>query len=193
MGGEGFSLFLRLGESKSSFDLEKAVCNHGFFMMAPNRWIPSSKTLERPVRLADSTRSVRVSILKPCISVHKDSLLVRVHDISPNDISKQDEVAILEQVRRMLRISHKDEQDVKQYHQKLLHIHLSEDHDNDKHGSGRLFRSPTLFEDLVKCLLLCNCKYIHLFNIYVHIVICLYICTKFPLFFFLILIYTESY
>lgn len=162
-GGEGFSLFLRLGESKSSFDLEKAVCNHGFFMMAPNRWIPKSKTLERPVRLADSTRSVKVSILKPCISVHKDTLLVRVHDISPNDISKQDEVAILEQVRRMLRISHKDEQDVKQYQQKLLHLHLSEDNDNDKPGSGRLFRSPTLFEDLVKCLLLCNCKYIYTF------------------------------
>lgn len=26
-------------------------------------------------------------------------------------------------------------------------------------GLGRVFRSPTLFEDMVKCILLCNCQY----------------------------------
>lgn len=25
-------------------------------------------------------------------------------------------------------------------------------------GFGRVFRSPTLFEDMVKCILLCNCQ-----------------------------------
>jgi len=25
-------------------------------------------------------------------------------------------------------------------------------------GFGRIFRSPTLFEDMVKCILLCNCQ-----------------------------------
>ncbi|GMJ08122.1 hypothetical protein HRI_004481400 [Hibiscus trionum] len=25
--------------------------------------------------------------------------------------------------------------------------------------SGRVFRSPTLFEDMVKCFLLCNCQF----------------------------------
>ena len=27
-------------------------------------------------------------------------------------------------------------------------------------GFGRIFRSPTLFEDMVKCILLCNCQYV---------------------------------
>ncbi|XP_062006083.1 uncharacterized protein LOC133723285 [Rosa rugosa] len=100
-----------------------------------------------------------VSILKPCVSIHKNSLIVRLHKVSPSDISKKDEVAILEQVRRMLRISHKDEENVKEYHTKLFQL---KDKDNDDHykvGSGRMFRSPSLFEDLVKCLLLCNCKW----------------------------------
>lgn len=26
-------------------------------------------------------------------------------------------------------------------------------------GFGRIFRSPTLFEDMVKCILLCNCQF----------------------------------
>lgn len=59
-------LELPLGKSsESSFDLEKAVCNHGFFMMAPNSWNPSSKTLQRPLRLADGTTSATVSISQP--------------------------------------------------------------------------------------------------------------------------------
>lgn len=86
----GFSLYLPLEESASSFNLEKAVCNHGFFMMAPNYWIPSTKTLRRPLRLADSTKCVTVSISHP---PNLTSLLVRVHDI--DKISSADEHAIL--------------------------------------------------------------------------------------------------
>ncbi|BBH02580.1 hypothetical protein Prudu_013196 [Prunus dulcis] len=131
---------------KSSFNLEKAVCNHGFFMMAPNRWIPSSKTLQRPLRLADSTTCVTVSILHP---PNRTSLLVRVHDIQ--NVSYTDERAILNQVARMLRISERDEMDVREYQK--VHPEAKEK------GFGRVFRSPTLFEDLVKCLLLCNCTF----------------------------------
>lgn len=41
-------MMIRIAEH---FNLEKAVCNHGFFMMAPNNWVPSTKTLTRPLRL----------------------------------------------------------------------------------------------------------------------------------------------
>ncbi|XP_008227745.1 PREDICTED: uncharacterized protein LOC103327233 [Prunus mume] len=141
----GFSMFLPLG-SNSSFNLEKAVCNHGFFMMAPNRWIPSSKTLQRPLRLADSTTCVTVSILHP---PNRTSLLVRVRDIQ--NISYTDQRAILNQVARMLRISERDEMDMGEYQK--VHPEAKEK------GFGRVFRSPSLFEDLVKCLLLCNCTW----------------------------------
>lgn len=160
-GREGFSLFQNLGECK--FDLEKAVCNHGFFMMAPNCWIPSSKTLQRPLRLADPSKSVKVSILKSCSSIYKNCLVLRIHNVSPNRISKTDEYVIKQQVCRMLRISQKDEENVKEYHKKMFQLkdnhNDNEDH-RDEASSGRIFRSPSLFEDLVKCILLCNNTYV---------------------------------
>lgn len=68
----------------ASFDLEKAVCSHGLFMMAPNRWDTLSKTLERPLRLSeninddDHEQSVLVQITQP--SDYPHSLLLRVLD-----------------------------------------------------------------------------------------------------------------
>lgn len=48
------------------FKLEKAVCNHGYFMMAPNQWLPSEKTLKRPLRLTNHHHtSVMASIHQP--------------------------------------------------------------------------------------------------------------------------------
>ncbi|XP_008385650.2 uncharacterized protein [Malus domestica] len=112
--------------------------------MAPNRWVPSSKTLERPLRLADSTTCVTVSIQHP---PNHTSLLIQVYDHIHN-LSFADKDAILQQVRRMLRISKKDERAIREYHE--VHPEAKEK------GCGRVFRSPTLFEDLVKCILLCN-------------------------------------
>ncbi|KAM4082677.1 hypothetical protein ACB094_08G000200 [Castanea mollissima] len=139
-------LHLPLGECITTFNLEDAVCNHGFFMMAPNSWIPSTKTLQRPLRLANSTTSVMVSISHP---PNGTSILVQVHDIQ--NVSPEDEKAILKQVGRMLRISEGDERNVREFQN--MHPEAK------KKGFGRLFRSPTLFEDAVKSILLCNCKW----------------------------------
>lgn len=38
-------------ESSFRFRLEKAVCSHGLFMMAPNHWDPLSNSLTRPLLL----------------------------------------------------------------------------------------------------------------------------------------------
>uniref|UniRef100_A0A3Q7EV45 Uncharacterized protein n=2 Tax=Solanum lycopersicum TaxID=4081 RepID=A0A3Q7EV45_SOLLC len=64
-------------------------------------------------------------------------------------LSSKDEGAI--QVKRMLRLSDKDEQDVTDFHK--LHPHA------EAKGFGRLFRSPTLFEDVAKSLLLRFCPW----------------------------------
>lgn len=73
---------LPLEEAAGSFELEKAVCSHGFFMTAPNQWDPLTKTLQRPLRLLNdddgvSSSSVTVQISQPIKSTH---LLVRVFD-----------------------------------------------------------------------------------------------------------------
>lgn len=73
-----------------TFNLENAVCNHGFFMMAPNVWDPTTKTFTRPLRLADSVNSVNVTISQP---PEYNFLLIKVHDMEC--VSYLDKEAIL--------------------------------------------------------------------------------------------------
>ncbi|KAL2513848.1 uncharacterized protein Fot_27819 [Forsythia ovata] len=57
----------------------------------------------------------------------------------------------LDQVRRMLRLSDEENWRIRDF---------QEVHEEAKNrGFGRVFRSPTLFEDMVKCILLCNCQW----------------------------------
>ena len=83
-------LHLPVGVCFTTFNLEDAVCNHGFFIMAPNSWIPSTKTLQRLLRLANSATSVMVFISHP---PNNSSILIQVHDIQ--NVSLEDEKAIL--------------------------------------------------------------------------------------------------
>lgn len=66
----GVLVRLELGGAAATFNLEKAVCSHGLFMMAPNHWDPQSKTLQRPLRLGLDDREtsfiVRVSHPSMC-------------------------------------------------------------------------------------------------------------------------------
>ncbi|CAM0907150.1 unnamed protein product [Alopecurus aequalis] len=140
---------LELPLGGAPFDLEAAVCSHGLFMMAPNRWDPASRTLLRPLRLA-SDRSA-----SPLVRVSRhparpaDALLVSV--LGADTLSPLDQDCILEQVRRMLRLSEEDGRVVAEF--QAMHAAARDA------GFGRIFRSPTLFEDMVKCILLCNCQW----------------------------------
>ncbi|KAJ8753281.1 hypothetical protein K2173_019680 [Erythroxylum novogranatense] len=152
---ESCLLRLPLGEDcLETFNFEKAVCNHGFFMMSPNIWFPCTKTLKRPLRLANSVSSVIVSISHP---PNTTSLLINVHGSDDHlQLSVDDRHAILAQVARMLRISDRDVKDIKEFHQ----IHS----EAKQRCFGRIFRSPSLFEDAVKSILLCNCTWSRTLN-----------------------------
>ncbi|KAK7840779.1 hypothetical protein CFP56_016252 [Quercus suber] len=145
-------LELPLGAAEEeSFELEKAVCSHGLFMMPPNQWDPVSKTLLRPLRLGDSdSESVMVRISQHQWAPH--SLYVRVYCHNSSSLSRQHRESVLAQVSRMLRLSEDEERAVREFRNM---------YNNEKKESsfvGRVFRSPTLFEDMVKCMLLCNCQ-----------------------------------
>lgn len=137
----------------ATFDLEKAVCSHGLFMMAPNRWDTLSKTLERPLRLSeninddDHEQSVLIRIAQPSDSPHL--LLLRV--FGTDSLSTKHQRSLLVQVRRMVRLSVEENERVKQFQEICGEA--------KERGFGRVFRSPTLFEDMVKCVLLCNCQW----------------------------------
>ncbi|XP_071718954.1 uncharacterized protein [Rutidosis leptorrhynchoides] len=129
------------------FVLEKSVCNHGFFMMAPNSWNPQTKTLVRPLRLQDQT-SVTVSI-----SQHSRMMIsVKLDDDHHHfKITKAIKKAIKYQVKRMLRLSEEEDERINEFHK--LHSDAAEN------GFGRLFRNPSVFEDILKTWLLCCCRF----------------------------------
>ncbi|KAI3947470.1 hypothetical protein MKW92_049160 [Papaver armeniacum] len=133
---------------ENGFDLEKSVCSHGLFMMPPNVWNPETKSLERPLRLlSDPSTSLTVHIS----SSHSSSSCLHVHVLDTLALSKQDEQHLLSQVSRMLRLSENEEINVREFQKMHLEAKLR--------GFGRVFRSPSLFEDMVKCILLCNCQW----------------------------------
>ncbi|KAL9141064.1 hypothetical protein ABFS82_14G078400 [Erythranthe guttata] len=146
----GVLVELPLGDAAPDFNLEKAVCSHGLFMMAPNQWDPHSRTLKRPLRLnlaGGETSSLVVHVSHPTHSAH--ALHLRV--VGTRALSPQQQQSLLSQVRRMLRLSDQENRKVVDF-QKV-------DEKAKETGFGRVFRSPTLFEDMIKCMLLCNCQW----------------------------------
>nr|GMD43895.1 uncharacterized protein LOC109185598 [Ipomoea batatas] len=144
---------LPLGDASSTFNLEKAVCSHGLFMMAPNHWDPLTKTLERPLRLSDDHHcadheiSVTVRVSHPSDSPQS----LRLHVFGTDCLSAQQHQSLMAQVRRMLRLSEEEEKMVREFQEMYGEA--------KERGFGRVFRSPILFEDMVKCILLCNCQW----------------------------------
>jgi hypothetical protein len=57
----------------------------------------------------------------------------------------------------MLHLSEGDEKTVREF-QQMMKMMIGDE--EERSFTGRVFRSPTLFEDMVKCLLLCNCQYV---------------------------------
>lgn len=119
------------------FDLARAVCSYGFFILAPNLWIPGSpatRALHRPLR-GKRDRLIHTVITQ------RDRRLRIVCD-KPLDRAEQGNVK--QQIFRMLRID-ENFRDWRRLHPQA------------KRGRfARLFRSPTLFEDIVKTITSCN-------------------------------------
>ncbi|XP_022720756.1 uncharacterized protein LOC111278365 isoform X1 [Durio zibethinus] len=151
-----------LGEAAEVFDLEKAVCSHGLFMLAPNQWDPISRSLFRPLRLLDHHHhhsphlTVTVRISQPPTS---STLHLRVY--GTRSLSPQHRHSLLSQVARMLRLSEAEGNKVREFRSIVEALHGKEEEATEclRSFSGRVFRSPTLFEDMVKCILLCNCQF----------------------------------
>uniref|UniRef100_A0A1D1YA35 N-glycosylase/DNA lyase n=1 Tax=Anthurium amnicola TaxID=1678845 RepID=A0A1D1YA35_9ARAE len=141
---------LKVEVEDPDFDLERAVCSHGLFMMAPNQWDPATRTFQRPLRLSCPSPSYLSVVVRISHPYPRPSHL-HVSVSGTDSLSPQHQEALLARVRRMLRISHQDDQVVKEFHK--MHPVAKE------RGFGRIFRSPTLFEDMVKCILLCNCQW----------------------------------
>ncbi|EIE22161.1 DNA glycosylase [Coccomyxa subellipsoidea C-169] len=136
----------------TGFDLATAVSSYGFFMLAPNRWVKavssvpgSQPAFERPLRTADDT-AVPVRITQ---SILEDGSELSVAVETTDPLSTSDEQHLQSQVVRMLSLAPADVEVV---------AALQRMHAEAKAASfGHMFRSPTLWEDMVKSITLCNC------------------------------------
>ncbi len=122
--------------------LARDVCSYGYFLLHPNRWDPASQAFERALDI--DGRVVRVRITQPSgdrgsrLSVRCDAHL-----------SRDDRALIRRSIDRMLHLSGAgSEQSVRVFHKLDPRFRRS--------GRGRLLRSPTLFEDVVKTVTSCN-------------------------------------
>ncbi|CAE7036721.1 GSTU19 [Symbiodinium sp. CCMP2456] len=132
------------------FSLGAAVCSYGFAMLAPNSWQPNPVSgarshckgvLQRPLQL-QSGGAVRATIRQSSARV----LAVA----ASRKLSSADVAALHRQVLRMLRLGTADDA--------VASAFAEGSPDLSHHAPvGRLFRSPTVFEDLVKTFTLCNC------------------------------------
>lgn len=124
----------------SDYLLKRDVCSYGYFVLAPNHWDPSKETLDRWLDLEDGPTGVR--IVQP--DRKKGSPLAAKFDRA---LSKCERDKAKRQIARMLRLDESSE-DLRAFHRV--------DPRWKKSGRGRLFRSPSMFEDVVKTVTSCN-------------------------------------
>ncbi len=128
--GSGSRLKLPL---PAGFHLPSAVCRYGFYLLAPNRWDHAAAVLRRPLHTGRDRVEVR-------IHQRHDLLRIDCH----RRLSRDEQTEVRRQVKRMLRL----EEDFTEWHR--LHPAAR------RAGFDRLFRSPTIFEDIVKTMTCCN-------------------------------------
>eukprot|EP00123_Amoebidium_parasiticum_P018389 comp24188_c0_seq1/m.44329 comp24188_c0_seq1/g.44329 ORF comp24188_c0_seq1/g.44329 comp24188_c0_seq1/m.44329 type:complete len:378 (-) comp24188_c0_seq1:177-1310(-) len=177
---QGAELLLAFGVAED-FSLAQAVCSYGYFGLAPNTWTPAKDTdddhgwLLRLLRYgrqqehvlvaavfqdrllqdaapspAKRARRARACIEQPasgrsklvCVALAYPATCTRRHRPS-----RQQQHELVAGVRRMVRA----DMDLRPWH--ALHP------DARQRGFGRTYRSPTLFEDLVKTITNCNMRF----------------------------------
>ncbi len=116
------------------FDLTTAVCSYGYYVLAPNHWDKAKRTLHHPFRGA------RGRLIATKVSQNDGVLRVR----SSASVSAAERQTVRRQLSRMLRL----DEDLGPWFK--LHAAAR------RKGFGRLYRSATLFEDIVKTITACN-------------------------------------
>ncbi len=121
----------------ADFVLARDVCSYGYFLLAPNRWDPGTQTLTRPLHLAGGR--VWCSIEQRNAGPGEPLRVRTDRALEPKERGPAKKM-----IARMLDF----DADIAGFH-KL-------DPRWKKSGRGRLFRAPTMFEDVIKTVTSCN-------------------------------------
>ncbi len=119
------------------YDLARDVCSYGYFILEPNHWDPETRTLARVLDLAQGAAAALIDQTR--------SGRIRARFDRPLDRAEQAEARAM--LNRML-AADIERAEVHDFHRA--------DPRWKKSGRGRLFRSPTLFEDIIKTVTSCN-------------------------------------
>ena len=123
----------------ADFLLIRDVCSYGYFLLAPNWWDHLNKTLTRPLILTSGVIVVRIS--------QKESPGANLKLTVSRQLIANDRKELKHQLTRMLRLDESQAQ-LQEFHRLDPRFKAS--------GRGRLFRSPTLYEDVIKTVTSCN-------------------------------------
>lgn len=121
----------------SDYDLTRDVCSYGYFVLAPNLWDTKKNTLTRQLNLETG----------PATAVLSQSQRGKLSAAFDRKLDRAEQAQARTQISRMLRLN----EDA--LHSKAFH---KADPRWKKSGRARLFRSPTLFEDVIKTVTSCN-------------------------------------
>lgn len=131
------------------FDFCSAVCSHGFFVLAPNRWVPGRQTLRTVVTLDDDT-AIPVSIRQAPAAKSANSSSGAITVTSAITTSHRQRMTAVRAIRRMLRL----DEDLSDFHRMCRRSSSHEPAADMRFG--RLLRGGSLFEDIVKVICTCN-------------------------------------
>lgn len=120
----------------ADFDLARDVCSYGYFLLAPNHWSVNDQTLARVLHLGEGPAVCVIAQTRGRLAARFERTL------TPTERAEAKR-----QIARMLRLN-EDESHSRAFHRV--------DRRWKETGRARLFRSPTLFEDVIKTVTSCN-------------------------------------
>ena len=121
----------------ADFVLARDVCSYGYFRLAPDHWDPEKQTLATILDLDQGPTRLLIA------QVNRGDLGARFD----RSLSRTEQHAARAQIARMLRLN-ETEADIAAFH--------AADPRWKPCGRGRIFRSPTLFQDIVRTITSCN-------------------------------------
>jgi 3-methyladenine DNA glycosylase/8-oxoguanine DNA glycosylase len=130
------------------------LCSYGYFLLAPNKWNPAAQTLTRPLDLERGVATLTIAqpTDKPARTNGRSILRAMGEPLvveSDRSLNKSEKASATRLLGRMLSL---DDAGVPDFHR----LDARWTRSGPGLGRGRLSRSPTFFEDVVKTVTSCN-------------------------------------
>lgn len=142
----------------TDYSLKRDACSYGYFLLRPNHWNTAKETLTRVLDLEGGPAVITIAQPRPDgkpapARISKASHFTRGTDlacVSDRRLAKREVSEASALIARMLRLD-EDASVIRAFHKV--------DPRFKPLGRGRLFRSPTLFEDVIKTVTSCNVQW----------------------------------